>query len=169
MEIAERVSGDRQAEAADALRPGAAAGDAGRVRARPGPVHARTGDVRGARPPRRRLHGRTLRRHVELLAGNPEAAESALRRGYDHLASVGERYLHSSVAGLLAEAVFIQGRWADAEALARETAELAAADDVDAQMLWRLQQARVSAARGEVADAERLRERRSSCWSLRTT
>jgi ATP/maltotriose-dependent transcriptional regulator MalT len=52
--------------------------------------------------------------------------------------------------------VFIQGRWDDAETLAKETEELAAADDVDAQMLWRLQQARVSAVRGDVADAERL-------------
>jgi len=50
----------------------------------------------------------------------------------------------------------MQGRWDDAETLARETEHLAAADDVDAQMLWRLQQARVSAVRGEVAGAERL-------------
>jgi ATP/maltotriose-dependent transcriptional regulator MalT len=93
---------------------------------------------------------------VELLAGDAEAAETALRRGYEYFASVGERYLQSSLAGLLAEAVFVQGRWDEAEALARETEKLAAADDVDAQMLWRLQQARVSAVRGEVADAERL-------------
>jgi ATP/maltotriose-dependent transcriptional regulator MalT len=93
---------------------------------------------------------------VELLAGEPEAAETALRRGYEYFAGVGERYLQSSLAGLLAEAVFVQGRWDEAEALARETEKLAAADDVDAQMLWRLQQSRVSAVRGDTANAERL-------------
>jgi class 3 adenylate cyclase/tetratricopeptide (TPR) repeat protein len=93
---------------------------------------------------------------VELLAGDAVAAEAALRRGYEYFAGVGERYVQSSLAGLLAEAVFIQGRWDDAETFARETEDLAAADDVDAQMLWRLQRARVSAVRGEVADAERL-------------
>ena len=35
-------------------------------------------------------------------------------------------------------------------------AEAAPADDLDAQMMWRLQQASVSAVRGELADAERL-------------
>ena len=57
------VHGDRRARerrpsgrGGDALRPGAAAGDAVRVRGRPGAVHARTGDVRGARIARRRLH-----------------------------------------------------------------------------------------------------------------
>jgi ATP/maltotriose-dependent transcriptional regulator MalT len=93
---------------------------------------------------------------VELLAGDAAAAETALRRGYEYFASVGERYVQSSLAGLLAEAVFIQGRWDEAEALARETEELAAADDVDAQMTWRLQRARVSAVRGEIGHAERL-------------
>ena len=106
---------------------------------------------------RGRGDGRTLRRAV---SSSWPGMRRPRRRGASPrirvLRDVGERYLQSSLAGLLAEAVFIQGRWADAEALARETEELAAADDVDAQMLWRLQQARVSAARGEVADAERL-------------
>jgi Flp pilus assembly protein TadD len=93
---------------------------------------------------------------IELLAGDPEAAERELRRGYDELSRLGERYLLSSVAGYLAEAVVGQGRLEEAEALARETAELAAEDDVDAQMLWRLTRARVCALRGEVEEAEAL-------------
>jgi ATP/maltotriose-dependent transcriptional regulator MalT len=93
---------------------------------------------------------------VELLAGEPAAAEAELRRGYDYFSDIGERYLLSSVAGLLAEAVAVQGRWDEAEALARETEELAAPDDVDAQTLWRLAQARVCLARGDVVEAEAL-------------
>jgi ATP/maltotriose-dependent transcriptional regulator MalT len=155
-EIAARVAGDRQAEAA--------------VNCVLGQLEA----MRGRFEPARELCRRALAMfeelglvvdaatvtlsagQVELLAGDAEAAETALRRGYEYFASVGERYLQSSLAGLLAEAVFMQGRWDDAETLARETEHLAAADDVDAQMLWRLQQARVSAVRGEVAGAERL-------------
>jgi predicted ATPase/class 3 adenylate cyclase len=155
-EIAARVAGDRQAEAA--------------VNCVLGQLEA----MRGRFEPARDLCRRALAMfeelgivvdagavalsagRVELLAGDAAAAETALRRGYDYFASVGERYVQSSLAGLLAEAVFMQGRWDDAETLAREVEELAAADDVDAQMMWRLQQARVSAVRGDVADAERL-------------
>ena len=45
----------------------------------------------------------------------------------------------SLVAGSLAEAVVQQGRLEEAEALSRcEVEEIAAEDDVDVQMLWRL-------------------------------
>jgi class 3 adenylate cyclase/tetratricopeptide (TPR) repeat protein len=155
-EIAARVVGDRQAEAAVVC------------------ILGQLEAMRGRFEPARELIRRALAMfeelglvvdaatvaqsagRVELLAGDAPAAEAALRRGYDYFASVGERYLQSSLAGLLAEAVFIQGRWDDAEALAAETEELAAADDVDAQMLWRLQRARLLTVRGDVADAERL-------------
>jgi len=93
---------------------------------------------------------------VELLAGDPSAAEHELRRGYEYLSRLGERYLLSSVAGLRAEAVAAQGRLDDAEALASETEALAADDDVDAQTLWRLAKATVLAQRGELAGAETL-------------
>jgi tetratricopeptide (TPR) repeat protein len=93
---------------------------------------------------------------VELLAGDGEAAERELRRGYDYFSGIGERYLLSSVAGLLAEAVAMQGRGEEAEVLAKETEELAADDDVDAQTLWRLARARICLARGELAEAEAL-------------
>ena len=94
--------------------------------------------------------------HIERLAGDVAAAERELRRGYDELTRLGERYLLSSVTGYLAEAVVAQGRLDEAEALAQETAELAGEDDVDAQMLWRLTRARVCALRGELEDARSL-------------
>ena len=94
--------------------------------------------------------------HVELLAGNPEAAERELRRGYDHLAALGERYLLSSVAGLLAEALFDAERFEEAEDAALATEELADESDVDAQSLWRTTRAKILAQRGSLAEAEAL-------------
>ena len=82
---------------------------------------------------------------VELLAGDAAAAERELRRGYDYFSRLGERYLLSSVAGLLAEALGAQGRLDEAEALSRETEALAAEDDVEAQTLWRSTRAKVLA------------------------
>ena len=46
---------------------------------------------------------------VEMLAGNVEAAEAALRRSYDALVARGETYLRSTVAGLLAETMLERG------------------------------------------------------------
>jgi class 3 adenylate cyclase/tetratricopeptide (TPR) repeat protein len=155
-EVAKRVEGDRQAEAA--------------VVCVLGQLEAMRGDFERARE----LYRKALATfeelglpidaaavslssgRVELLAGDAASAERELRRGYDYFSRLGERYLLSSVAGLLAEAVGAQGRLDEAEALARETSELAAEDDVDAQTLWRLAHAKVLARRGELTEAERL-------------
>jgi class 3 adenylate cyclase len=94
--------------------------------------------------------------HVELLAGDHEAAERELRRGYDHLAALGERYLLSSVAGLLAETLVAAGRFDEAEDAALATEELADESDVDAQSLWRSTRARILAHRGSFGEAEML-------------
>jgi class 3 adenylate cyclase/tetratricopeptide (TPR) repeat protein len=155
-EVVARVEGDRQAEAAIVCVLGqleAMRGDFGRARElyrRALVTFEELGlliDAAGVS-----LHsGR-----VELLAGDPAAAERELRRGYEYLSRLGERYLLSSVAGLLAEAVATQGRVDDAEALASETEDLAADDDVDAQTLWRLAKATVLAHRGELDEAETL-------------
>jgi predicted ATPase len=155
-EVAARVVGDRQAEAAalcllgqlEALR---GEFDRGRSLCRQAlasfeelslPVDAATVSLSSSR--------------VELLAGDAAAAERELRRGYDYLAGVGERFLRSSVAGLLAEALVAQGKLEEGEALALETEDLAAEDDVDAQTLWRLARAKVVASRGELEEAEAL-------------
>jgi class 3 adenylate cyclase/tetratricopeptide (TPR) repeat protein len=155
-EIATRVEGDRQAEAA--------------VVCVLGQLEAMRGDFDRARDLYRRALAtfEELGLHVdaatvslssgrvELLAGDAAAAERELRRGFDELSRLGERYLLSSVAGLLAEAVVAQGRLEEAEALASETAEIAAEDDVDPQVLWRLTRAKVLAFRGDLEDAEAL-------------
>jgi predicted ATPase/class 3 adenylate cyclase len=155
-EVAAHVVGDRQAE--------------GAVLAVLGQFEALRGDFERARELGRRALGEfeelglgvdaamaaLVLGRIELLANDPAAAEGALRPGYESLAAVGERYLLPTIAGVLAEAVFAQGRFDEAEALTREIEETAADDDVDAQSRWRLVRAGVHAWRGEPETAEAL-------------
>jgi len=104
---------------------------------------------------------------VEILATNPGRAESELRAAYEELSTMGEKYYLPPVTGLLAKAVYDQGRDADAAELAREANELAGKDDVEAQALWRGVRARVLAARGNHGEAEQLA--REAVELLRTT
>ena len=52
---------------------------------------------------------------AELLAGNAAGAERELRRGFNVLEELRERYLLSTLAGLLARALWAQGRIGEAE------------------------------------------------------
>ncbi len=93
---------------------------------------------------------------VELLAGDFVGAERVLREGYDELERLGEVGHFSTVAGFLAEAVAGQGRFEEARALAASAAEAAADADVASQIGWRSTEARVLAAEGNHAEAERV-------------
>jgi predicted ATPase/class 3 adenylate cyclase/DNA-binding winged helix-turn-helix (wHTH) protein len=93
---------------------------------------------------------------VEMLAGDPAAAERTLSRGYAALEEMGATALLSTTAAFLAQALLAQERDQDAERLAEQSAELAAADDLITQVLWRGVRARSLAARGELDQAERL-------------
>ena len=52
---------------------------------------------------------------VELLAGEPAAAEAQLRAGYERLEAMGEHTLIATTAAMLAQAVLAQGRPDEAE------------------------------------------------------
>jgi hypothetical protein len=56
---------------------------------------------------------------INLLAGDISTAEDELRRAYDALASIDEKYLLLSIAELLAGVVYAQGRLHEAEELSR--------------------------------------------------
>ena len=84
---------------------------------------------------------------VELLAGDPAAAERELRRDFDELSEMGERYFLSTAAGELARAVYAQGRYVETEELTRIAEELSADDDVTSQALWRSVRAKALARR----------------------
>jgi tetratricopeptide (TPR) repeat protein len=93
---------------------------------------------------------------VELEAGDPAAAESAARAGYEGLAQLGEAGFRSTVACFLAEALYQQGQLDEAERFAAEGGELATADDFVTQNRSRSIRAKVLARRGENAAAEEL-------------
>jgi tetratricopeptide (TPR) repeat protein len=91
---------------------------------------------------------------VEMLAGDVVAAEHELRRGYEILEQMGERYLRSSVAGLLGQTLYALGRFEEAEALAEQAETLASPEDIDTQPLWRCLRAKMLARRGSFEEAE---------------
>jgi tetratricopeptide (TPR) repeat protein len=88
---------------------------------------------------------------IEILAGDLAAAEAALRRDYLALEEMGERYVLSSVGGLLCRVLYDQGRVDEADELSRTIETLASPEDIDAQALWRGVRAKVLAQRGEAA------------------
>jgi class 3 adenylate cyclase/tetratricopeptide (TPR) repeat protein len=93
---------------------------------------------------------------IELLADDPVGAERVLRPGFETLDAMGERGYLSTVAALLAQALFLQSRLDEAERFAGVSKEACDESDVISQMLWRQSQARVLASRGELETAERL-------------
>jgi len=95
---------------------------------------------------------------VELLAGDPEAAEREARRDFDALGALDERYFRSTVAGMLARALYEAGRYAEAEAVVEEARALTADDDFESQVLWRGVAARILARSGRTDQALELSE-----------
>jgi tetratricopeptide (TPR) repeat protein len=93
---------------------------------------------------------------VELLAGQPAAAEMRLRDAYERLDEMGEKALFASTAAMLAQAIYAQGRYEEAGEFCRASREAAAADDLSAQVEWRAIAAKLLAQRGETAEAETL-------------
>jgi DNA-binding SARP family transcriptional activator/ATP/maltotriose-dependent transcriptional regulator MalT len=93
---------------------------------------------------------------VELLAGDPVAAEVALRAGYEGLDRMGETGFLSTLAVDLAEAVYQQGRLEEAERLTERSEQAAALDDVASQVGWRWVRAKVVASRGDAGEGARL-------------
>jgi predicted ATPase len=93
---------------------------------------------------------------VELLAGNPVAAEADLRRDYERLTAMGEVFLRPSIGIMLARALLAQERTEEAERLAVEAERLADEDDIEVQALSRSLKARALARRGELDKAVQL-------------
>jgi tetratricopeptide (TPR) repeat protein len=104
------------------------------------------------------LAASTVSSEIEMLAGDPAAAEADLRRDFDALTELGETYLRSTVAGDLAQAVYVQGRHDEALDLATVAEDLASEDDVISQAFWRSVRAKVLAQRGRVDEALPLAE-----------
>ena len=93
---------------------------------------------------------------VEMLAGDAGAAASTLRESYATLERMGERGFLSTIAGFLAQALYAQGEYDEAERFSRASEAAAATHDVGSQVLWRSARAKVAARRGNLEEAEAL-------------
>ena len=93
---------------------------------------------------------------IELLAGDPAAAERELRASTAAFDEIGAATSATTHRALLAEAVARLGRLDEAEELARQVAADAASHDVIAHVLWRSALARVRAREGSAPEAVEL-------------
>ncbi|HZE29735.1 MAG TPA: tetratricopeptide repeat protein, partial [Gaiellaceae bacterium] len=93
---------------------------------------------------------------LELLAGDPVAAEREAAAACDGLEAAGETGFLSTMASMLAEALYAQGRLDEAEAAALRSREISTSDDFNAQAAWRAAYAKILARRGELEEGERL-------------
>jgi len=93
---------------------------------------------------------------IEVMAGDLAAAERQLRWGYGQLEQIGETEVRSTMAAMLAQVLHEQGQDDEAERFALTSDELAAADDVYSQLLWRSALAKVRARRAGTEEAREL-------------
>jgi class 3 adenylate cyclase/tetratricopeptide (TPR) repeat protein len=93
---------------------------------------------------------------VEMLAGDPVAAEAELRPDYEALQRMGDRNYSYTTAAFLAEALYLQGRLDEADGVTRDVEREAAEDDVTPQVLWRSVRAKILARKGMHVEAEEL-------------
>jgi class 3 adenylate cyclase/tetratricopeptide (TPR) repeat protein len=94
--------------------------------------------------------------YVEMLAGDPIAAEAELRKDYLALEQMGERNYTATTAGMLAEALFEQGRLDEAEEFTATSEDVAAPDDIASQLYWRSVRGKILARRGRLEEGEDL-------------
>jgi class 3 adenylate cyclase/tetratricopeptide (TPR) repeat protein len=93
---------------------------------------------------------------VELLAGDLQAAEHALRTAQESLESLGDRGGAATASALLADVLHRQGQDDEADLSATLSEETASSDDLASQVLWRQVRAKILARRGALDEAERI-------------
>jgi len=95
---------------------------------------------------------------VEMLAGDPAAAERELRAGLEVLerSRMTGSFFGHALRDELAQALYAQGRYEEAKALSEESEKLAAREDLQAQVAWRAVRAKVLAREGRFEEAEAL-------------
>jgi tetratricopeptide (TPR) repeat protein len=96
--------------------------------------------------------------HVEMCAGDLEGAERTFREGVELLESIGEKGYLSTHAALLAQVLYLQGRFGECEEMTRLAEETGASDDIPTQVLWRHVRAKLIAREGRHDEAVALAE-----------
>jgi class 3 adenylate cyclase/tetratricopeptide (TPR) repeat protein len=93
---------------------------------------------------------------VEILAGNLARAEERLKFGLGRLEEMGEKAFVSSLAALLAEVLYRQGRHDEAKRFIDQSEQMAAPDDLAAQIALRTVQSKLLATVGRLEEAKAL-------------
>jgi class 3 adenylate cyclase/tetratricopeptide (TPR) repeat protein len=93
---------------------------------------------------------------VRLLAGQPALAERPLRAGVETLSAINHGDFLATTTAMLAQAVYAQGRLAEADELCRMTAGAVADDDIVTQVIWRGVKAKILARAGRCERAQAL-------------
>jgi tetratricopeptide (TPR) repeat protein len=93
---------------------------------------------------------------VELLAGEPAAAERELRLDYEALAALGDKSYLPTTAALLAQALHEMGRDDEAEHFTEVSQETSFPDDLNSEVEWRCARAKILAAKGAFDEAAAL-------------
>jgi hypothetical protein len=96
-----------------------------------------------------RALGVTMSGEIELIARDLATAEHHLREAYEAFRAMGEWGGLSSVAAVLAEALYAQGRLEEAQQMTEEAQAAAGPSDIDAQARWRAARAKVLARSGQ--------------------
>jgi tetratricopeptide (TPR) repeat protein len=87
--------------------------------------------------------------HLELLAGNPQAAQQATLDGWAQLGELGERGYRSTVGATLGWALVELDRLDEAEQIVAEAEELGSSDDFVTTMYVLTTRAKIASRRGE--------------------
>jgi tetratricopeptide (TPR) repeat protein len=93
---------------------------------------------------------------VEMLAGEHEEAERIWRLSAEELQRRGEFAHLTNRAAELADALYAQGRYSEAEEWTRVALEHSDSDDISAEFTWRSIRAKVLAQAGDLVGAEEL-------------
>jgi tetratricopeptide (TPR) repeat protein len=102
--------------------------------------------IRGELGLRRSIATATMNtREIHLLAGDVEGAQQELRWGYETLEQMGEKAARSTLAADLAETLFRQARYEEAEQVVLAGLEAASPEDVASQLMARTVRAKLLA------------------------
>jgi tetratricopeptide (TPR) repeat protein len=110
-------------------------------------------------------HSRDVAALVETLARNPAGAEAELRASYEELKDMGEKTFLAENTAQLAQALYAQGRYDEADRFARVSED--ASSGRAQKAYWGPVRAKLLGRRGDAKAAERLARESVAIWAER--